>query len=527
MNNDKNGSDNNEFPTIKPAELSLTTDAETAGAEQKSGAATIPTDRRVMIALLILITMFIGVIFFLPDWVDTTPVSSRDNGRPAAESDDDAPATGRTEKQPEASPAGTPWTDAQLSKLRKQSQDLLAEMLEAEETLKEHQVEKWAGEYFDKALQRATEGDSAYQERRFDEAVDLYRQALAQFNELLDSMEQVYGEAMEKGSRALAEGDAERAAAQFETALLIKPEDEAALRGQKRAGTLDEVNALIAEGDEALEEDRLEAARADYSRALEIDPHADKARQRLQETDGRIRDRDFRKAMSEGYSALDAGRLDAAQKAFTEAAKLKPGSGEAGNVLNQTRERITTRRINEYLESARRAASDEKWQTATEHYEQALSLDNSLAEAHSGLQRARIRFNLDQRLQQAIANPERLWDQGVREDARQLLREAGNIEPAGPKLSRQTADLERLLEKATTPIKVQLRSDNQTSVTVYKVGDMGKFEEKSITLMPGRYVAVGTRSGYRDVRVEFTLRPDEAPAPVVIEAGEKINLGSR
>ncbi len=101
------------------------------------------------------------------------------------------------------------------------------------------------------------------------------------------------------------------------------------------------------------------------------------------------------------------------------------------------------------------------------------------------------------------------------------------MEPAGPKLVKQITRLERLLEKATTPITVELRSDNQTSVTIYKVGDMGKFEEKSIKLMPGRYVAVESRPGFRDVRVEFTLHPDKTPAPIVVTASEKINLGSR
>lgn len=525
MNNDNNGSDNNEFSTIKPAELSLTTDTETAGTGQKSDAAPIPANRRITVALLLLITVFIGVIFFLPGWVDTTPVSSTDKERAPAASDDPSPPADKAEKPDE--PAATPWTDAQLSKLRKQSQDLLAEMLEAEEKLKEHQVEKWAGGAFDEARQIAAQGDSAYQERRFNEALELYRQALNRFNELLESMDQVYHTAMEQGRQALTEGDAERAAARFERALLIRPQDEDALRGQKRAGTLDEVNALIAEGDEALDEERLEAAMTSYTRALEIDPHADKARNRLQDAEDRIRDRDFRDAMSKGYIALDEGRLEEARQAFSEAEKLKPGSTEAENSLNLTRERITSRRINSHLEAARQAVADENWQAAMEHYREALSLDNSLADAQSGLQHARNRFNLDQRLKKALANPERLWDRAVQEETRQLIREAGNIEPAGPRLSQQINELERLLAKATTPIKVQLRSDNQTSVTIYKVGDMGKFDEKSITLMPGRYVAVGTRQGYRDVRVEFTLHPDKAPAPVVIEASEEINLGSR
>ena len=53
-----------------------------------------------------------------------------------------------------------------------------------------------------------------------------------------------------------------------------------------------------------------------------------------------------------------------------------------------------------------------------------------------------------------------------------------------------------------------------TDVRIYRVGRFGHFLKHRMMLRPGRYKAVGIRSGYRDVSISFTV-------PV---AGEKMIL---
>ena len=78
------------------------------------------------------------------------------------------------------------------------------------------------------------------------------------------------------------------------------------------------------------------------------------------------------------------------------------------------------------------------------------------------------------------------------------------------------------MEIAQTPIRVRLQSDNLTDVAVYKVGRFGRFASHDLLVPPGSYVAVGSRSGYRDVRVEFTLSAGQEPGDVFIRCQEKI-----
>ena len=97
--------------------------------------------------------------------------------------------------------------------------------------------------------------------------------------------------------------------------------------------------------------------------------------------------------------------------------------------------------------------------------------------------------------------------------------------PAGPRLGEQVEALEALLRLATTPLPVQLQSDEQTEVTLYRVGRLGQFLVKDVELRPGAYTAVGSRPGYRDVRRTFTVLPGQRLDPIRVECVSVSNDG--
>jgi hypothetical protein len=77
------------------------------------------------------------------------------------------------------------------------------------------------------------------------------------------------------------------------------------------------------------------------------------------------------------------------------------------------------------------------------------------------------------------------------------------------------------------PIEVSFRSDSQTEVTLLRIKDLGTFEQTSLSLKPGRYVAVGKRSGYREIREEFTVGFGLTPEAVIVQCDEPIVSSSR
>ena len=100
--------------------------------------------------------------------------------------------------------------------------------------------------------------------------------------------------------------------------------------------------------------------------------------------------------------------------------------------------------------------------------------------------------------------------------------EALDTAPSGPRLESQIARLEALLEQASTPVAVVLESDEYTDVVVYQVGRLGTFSRHELNLKPGAYTVVGSRDGYRDVRLRLIVHPGSSPKPLAVKCTERL-----
>ena len=164
----------------------------------------------------------------------------------------------------------------------------------------------------------------------------------------------------------------------------------------------------------------------------------------------------------------------------------------------------------------------EEWEVGIVVYQEILRIDADLQFAQEGLSRVRSRVALHAQLQAYIDDPDNLSDPSNMQNATRLLLDLALVEPMGPRLEDQKNELARLLKRAATPLPVRLVSDNLTEVSVFKVGRFGAFANRQLELLPGNYVAVGIRPGYRDVRVEFRVAPEVDMVPIVVQCEEQI-----
>ena len=509
-----NQNEEKNHPTIKPAEISLTaTAARSPVSESRHSGKTI----LVWLTLAILITAVAGVVFVLPQKLQQ---GSQTAARPSAETGNStatAPVISATSQV-------SPWTEAQLARQRKETQEILSLMLEKQEQLEELNVNLWAGEAYASAKALAESGDVLYRQRNFEEARSQYQQGLDALTALLERSESVFEENITAGLDAIQAGDAIAAKTSFDLALAIHPESERANRGRQRAETLDEVITMLAEGEMLLDEARFGEAEQIYIKILDIDPDTELAKSQLEYTRQNITDNRFTAQMSAGFASLEQNRFDAAHKSFTQALKIKPASTEARNALQQVETKLTDLAIKSLLDQAETAEANENWEQASGLYTKALGLDPNLAVAQSGKQYAEMRTNMDQRLDFAIANPLRLINQNVYNETADLFRQAIQLPSQGSRLRLQLASLKKVIEESRLPVTVTFRSNNQTAITLYRVGDLGQFESKRVNLIPGDYVAVGTRHGYQDVRVEFAVAPQQQGNEIMIACEEEISF---
>jgi tetratricopeptide (TPR) repeat protein len=509
-----------EFVRIEPAPIDLT--PARGSLTPESSRPRFTRQAAVWGGLGLLLVSAALVIFLLPRWV----------GPPAIEIGPAAAVPLPDRSRPPAATSSaaavkSPWEQAQDSKLRRDTQAILEQILEAQKLLTERGVNAWASQEYEQALQFARTGDERYNERDFAGARQQYEQGLAILQGLQERVDNVFEDALTRGDQALADGDSAAAVAAFDLALAIDPADRAALQGRERADKLDAVLAQQRKGDRLLADDQLDDAEQAYRQALALDEHTGHARQQIAVVEQRLQEREFNDHMSAGFTAIYNGQADPARRAFTQALKIKPSSAEARAGLEQSQHELTARSIEALLSEARGFEAEERWHDALAKYTAALERDPALAAAQAGRDRSAVRAQIHDRLEQILARPERLYDADVLNDAEAFHRTIGALENPGPLLSGQIERLGNLLGKMRMPVTVQLRSDNLTRVTLYKVGELGYFTSQEISLRPGRYVAVGVREGYRDVRVEFTVDPDR-PVPVInISADDKIAFGGQ
>ena len=202
--------------------------------------------------------------------------------------------------------------------------------------------------------------------------------------------------------------------------------------------------------------------------------------------------------------------------------RIRPGDSAVNQALAQVDNRESADRVGQALRSAADLEAKEQWAEALAIYESLLAQDPSLTDAKVRLIPARVRTDLDRRLTGYIGEPLRLSGEADYRAAQSALQDARGIPNPGQRLSGQIAELDSLLKLANSPVDVVFRSDNQTHVVLFRVADLGRFDQVSVKLRPGRYVAAGTRSGYRDVRIEFTVTGEAMEEPVVVRCEEPI-----
>ncbi len=421
----------------------------------------------------------------------------------------------------------SPFDEAQRSLRRREAMDILAELLEVQGELEALEVERWGQQPYQEALEQASIGDEYYRTQDFVLASESYQRGRDGLISLRDALPTVLQQTLVSAQAALSALDSAGAQDLFSLALLLEPDSEVARIGLTRARAMDDVTALFAAAEELLEDGELEAARDLYQQVLALDAYNEMAQAMLAEVAVLITEAEFARIMSRGYASLQQGDPEQAIATFEEASNLGVNQEQALAAITQTQTEVANARINALRESIAGSEAAENWQDAVDNYDRVLAIDANLIFAINGRDYAAKRAQLDSLLSDAIANPERFAEDAVFQQTLDVYYTGRNIEDAGSKLLGQLDELEQLLENSQIPVDIALVSDNLTDVTLMRVGNLGNFEQTSVSLKPGRYVAVGRRAGYREVREEFTVGFGLTPSSVVVQCVERVVVTSR
>ncbi len=495
-----------DFKTIQPRKVKLSHHLETdsiPSVEKKSSSLWL-------IALpLAALSAVVWIFFFLPAQVTKpVPVLPRLSPQPQVS----APQV------PQPTPSIAPLQQLELERARKKTQETLARYVELQIELEDRmQVSEWGSERYAEYRELASRGDELFLEQKYADALAKYQEGITALEKLIAEGESRYQDALTRGATALAELDPENAQNAFESAAVIHPGRTEVIEGLKRSSVLPQVLELLEHARELADAGKLDEARATYEQAKKLDADTIGIEEALVQLEQRIRERDFKRHLSEGYAALSAGQYTRARASFNKALILRPDDGVVLDGLRQVKQNRKLKQISQLENKAKSLAEEEKWQQALAVYNDALKLDPALKFAKEGRIVSRQRIELMDRLNRAIEHPETLSSDKVYENTQTLYSDASSIENPGPELSRRLEKLAEILEIAAKPVQVTLVSDGQTQVVIQRVGPLGRFSSKSLLLRPGRYVFTGSRDGCRDVRKEIDISPGMPPFTIQCE----------
>ena len=383
-------------------------------------------------------------------------------------------------------------------------------------------VAVWGGESYAEAVSLAKDCDLLLGEGQYLAARESCEKAISDLDDLMTSKEILLEDALADGIRAIEQGQPEVAIEHFHQALAIDANEERAVIGLRRAEQLPAVLQFLQDGLAMESAGDLEGALLTLTEAAALDPDFLPAEEALVRVKTTIAEREFQQTMSRALQAMTEGRLSAARSALQKAESIKPGDRAVRDLKQQIAQTQLAGRLTSLRQDAARMEQEERWPEALKSCEQALALDPHAAFAASCKERVSVRIDLDRRLKTILAKPERLFEDGPLQKARQTLAVASGTTPRGPLLSSQIGQINRLITQAEAQVEVVLISDGLTEVTIYHVGRLGSFQEKRLILRTGDYIATGNRNGFRDVRQTLKVRPASGKMVFTLRCEEPI-----
>ncbi len=458
-----------------------------------------------VVIAIVLILIALVTVFLLPDWLQ---VASSETDRVVSEN----------------TVAGSKLSDSQAMQARQDAETNLANALEARARLENQRAGSWANKEVAQIMQTLKQADDALAKQRYVQASEFYIKAITEIDALLASKPSRLTDSLAAAKMALA-NEASRdsgpqALTALKAALAIQPDHGLAQSMLARAKLREPVQSLFFDAKQAVKTSELTKAVDLLGQALKLDVEFGLASTLRSEIVGQQRAQGFKQQLSTGLNALDKGDVTTAQRAFRQARSLlsKTPSSDDAAALKQAYAALQRARVGQQLkglrQQAERAESIEDWSAAIKLYEQAKALDGAANFAQSGLQRATQLRTLNQQIRHYLQRPERLNSTEPLNNARQVLKNAQALNPQGSKTKAQVARLQRLLLEAGSPVTVTLQSDDNTEVLIQYLGRIGKFVQHKHSLVPGTYTFIGSRIGYRDVRITRSIKHSD-PDPVI------------
>ena len=383
---------------------------------------------------------------------------------------------------------------------------VLRNALQSHKELERLNPELWAKPEWSKINQTLEKGQLHYRTKRYESASRDFQEVTDSLKLLIEKAPSIIENLIAIGDLALQTDNSAEAQEIFRRILKIQPRHPYAEHGLARALNLDKVSSLIAQGMSFEEMNQLDAANKAFLEAARLDPESTRANAAIKRLEVPENEKQYSTLLSLGYQKLNENQFDDAEKYFISAFKVFGNREAPMEAIDLVRNTKLNHWITDLDNKAARAKKEENWQKAFEYYSDILGLDSSLTRAIKEKAFAKRRIELENIISEFLDKPSLLFDSKNLTDARTILTNIKQERVVGPKLSKKLSSLEEYIMLSDKQKKLTISSDNVTEVWLGKDRLLGVFKERTVELKPGEYTLYGYRDSFSDASKFFEIK---------------------
>ncbi len=403
-----------------------------------------------------------------------------------------------------------------LKQDRKETQIVLRNTLASFRELEGLNPEIWAKSEWSKINQTLEKGQLHYRTKRYQSASKNFLEVTDDVKLLIEKAPSVLENLMAIGDLALQTNNSAEAQETFRRILKIQPKHPYAEHGLARALKVDKVSSLIAQGIGFEEMNQLEAAKKAFLEAARLDPESTQANAAIKRLEVPENEKKYLALLSLGYQKLNENQFDDAEKYFISAFKVFGNRDAPIEAIDLVKNAKLNHLITDLDNKAAKAKQKENWHKAFEYFSAILKLDSSLIRAQKEKAFAKNRIQLEEKIAGFLNKPSLLFNSKNLTDAKTIVGKIKQAQVVGPQLSKRISSLEDYILLSDKQKKLIIRSDNITEVWLGNDRSLGFFKERIVELKPGEYTLYGFRESCNETSKSFEIKHKEESKSIEI-----------
>ncbi len=320
---------------------------------------------------------------------------------------------------------------------------------------------------------------------------------------LTQSWHQAYEDRLNQAQQAYDKEDVKPAELYLNQALEIKPNEPRGLSLQQQLNSYPRVAELLAALKVAKIENNLQKQADTLQQIIAQDSTRIALVKELGVVTKKLNDDRFNQAIRRGVIAIEQQKVSAANTAYKQAKAIYSKRTEVISLQKKIAQQQAAMNLQTTLAKAKQAAQADDWKNVL-----AISTAKNNPVLKDYATQAQQILRQQKTAAAYLARPERLQDQGVRQQAQSFIKSNIMLTLKSPTFAKQIEQLSNKVDSANQQQELRITSDGKTDIWVLGVGRAGQVEkgtEKIIQLYPGQYTLEGRCEGYRNKQQSITL----------------------